>query len=153
VTAETLMMFAMASIVIGVLVGRLLETGAAESAMPAPMPGNLVHPTQSDVDLLRVGSAALVTLRGQLGPTEARKLARRCGDMISDGVAHVVVEFKDTGQVSEPVIQLLLCLSELERVRHGRVCVVCPDHMALDRLESAGLFDQVSVLAQTPIEE
>ena len=143
--AETLVMLAMTSIVLSVLVGRLLGT-RNEPVLPAVLPGNLIHPTNSDVDVLRVGSAALVTLRGELYAHEARALARRCGDMVADGVAHLVVEFKEADQLSDAALQFLLCLSELERVRHGRVCVICPDQMVLERLESAGLFEHVSYL-------
>jgi anti-anti-sigma factor len=145
VNAETLVLLAMTSIVFSVLIGRLL--GARnEPVLPAVLPGNLIHPTSSDVDVLRVGSAALVTLRGELYANEARTLARRCGDMVADGVAHLVVEFKEADQLSDAALQFLLCLSELERVRHGRVCVICPDQMVLERLESAGLFEHVSCL-------
>jgi anti-anti-sigma factor len=145
VNAESLVMLAMTSIVLSVLVARLLGT-RNDPVLPAVLPGNLIHPTGSDVDVLRVGSAALVTLRGELYANEARRLARRCGDMVADGVAHLVVEFKDADQLSDAALQFLLCLSELERVRHGRVCVVCPDQMVQERLESAGLFENVACL-------
>lgn len=150
--AEMLVMLAMGSIVFSVLVGRLLGR-RNESLFTPVVPGNLIHPTSSDIDVLRVGSAALVTLRGELQANEARSLARRCGDLISDGVGHLVVEFKEAGQLTDPVIELLLCVSELERVRRGRVCVICPDHMVLERLESAGLFEHVSYLTQTSAEQ
>jgi anti-anti-sigma factor len=152
VNAETLVMLAMTSIVLSVLVGRRLGT-RNDPVLPAVLPGNLIHPPSSDVDVLRVGSAALVTLRGELYAHEARRLARRCGDMVADGVAHLVVEFKDAGQISDAALQFLLCLSELERVRHGRVCVVCPDQTVQERLESAGLLEHIACLTPASVQQ
>jgi hypothetical protein len=137
-SAETLVLLAMGSILISCLIGSLLMT-RTESFFPAVLPGNLTHPARSDVDVLRVGSAALITLRGELYTTEARRVARKCGAMIDDGVAHLVVEFKDGLELTDPVMQLLLCLSELERVRGGRVCVVSNDQETLERVEHAGI--------------
>jgi hypothetical protein len=137
-SAETLVMLALGSIVFSCLIGSLLMT-RTESFFPAVLPGNLTHPASSGVDVLRVGSAALITLRGELYTTEARRVVRKCGAMIDDGVAHLVVEFKDGLELTDPVLQLLLCLSELERVRGGRICVVTGDQATLDRLEHAGI--------------
>ena len=149
--AETLVMLAMGSIVFSCLIGRFLMT-RTESYFPTVLPGNLTHPSGSEIDVLRVGSAALVTLRGELYTHEARRVARTCGDMIADGVAHLVVEFKDGLVLSDAALQLLLCLSELERVQGGRVCVVSHDQATIEQLEVVGIPCMAAHSADSPLQ-
>jgi anti-anti-sigma regulatory factor len=127
--------------------GRVLKGMSPSRAI---LPGSWADRLPSGTDVLRVGSAALVTLNGELSLPEARALGRRCGEMISDGVTNLVVEFDQSARPTDPVLQLLICLADLEGVRGGRVCIVCPDHFVYEQLETAGITQFVPCLTARP---